>query len=90
MESGDEAVLGSEWGTAVLLAAGPDPYALVTTAVSEAARLSGGARPLQEKRLPPTVDVFGWCSYVIWFNGFIDWCIHSLLYASNFFVCQLI
>lgn len=53
----------AEFDEAVLLAAGPDPFALVEDAVAAAAARSGGARPLREKRLPPNLDSFGWCSW---------------------------
>jgi raffinose synthase len=63
IESGDENVHSERWDAAVLLACGDDPFSLVEAAVAEAARLSGGAKPLHEKKLPPSVDVFGWCSW---------------------------
>lgn len=63
MESGDEAVLGQRWPYALLVAAGADPFELVNAAVAQAASLSGGAKPLSTKRLPPSLDVFGWCSW---------------------------
>ena len=43
IESGDEAVMSSEWEAAVLIAAGYDPYQLADLAVAAAARLSGCA-----------------------------------------------
>ncbi len=63
MESGDDAVLGQRWEHALYMAAGSDPYALVESAVAGAAALSGGSKPLREKQLPPTLDVFGWCTW---------------------------
>lgn len=63
MESGDVTVGTDYFDGAVLLAAGREPYALVEAAVTAAAALSGGARPLREKKLPPNLDVFGWCSW---------------------------
>lgn len=69
IESGDDMVIGSEWPRAVLLASGPDPYALVDLAVPEAASLSGGALPLKQKRLPPSIDVFGWCSWDAYYSS---------------------
>lgn len=66
MESGDDTVAGDFFQDAVLIAAGREPYALIDAAVTAAAALSGGARPLREKRLPPNLDVFGWCSWDRW------------------------
>jgi raffinose synthase len=69
MESGDDSVTGARWESALLIAAGADPFELVDAAVAAAAARSGGARPLAEKRLPPSVDYFGWCSWVrAWFG----------------------
>lgn len=69
MESGDEAVLGRRWAHALLIAAGDDPFALVEYAIPEAASLSGGARPLRSKQLPPSIDVFGWCSWDAFYSS---------------------
>ncbi|KAL4423584.1 hypothetical protein ABPG77_004624 [Micractinium sp. CCAP 211/92] len=63
MESGDDTVATDFFQDAVLIAARREPYALIDAAVTAAAALSGGARPLREKRLPPNLDVFGWCSW---------------------------
>ena len=41
IESGDEGVVAAHWGSALLVAAGWDPFALVDAAVAEAAHLSG-------------------------------------------------
>lgn len=41
IESGDPAVEASSWDSAVLVAAGYDPFSLVDTAVAAAAKLSG-------------------------------------------------
>ena len=37
--------------------------------MAAAAALSGGARPLREKRLPPNLDVFGWCSWDAFYSA---------------------
>jgi raffinose synthase len=77
LESGDDAVLGDYFEAAVLLAAAREPYALIEQAVVAAAALSGGARPLSEKELPPNLDVFGWCSWDRWAAGLqfvLVWC----------------
>ena len=63
IESGDQSVQGSRWGQAVHISAGWDPFDLVDRAVAAAAFLSGGAKPRAEKRLPPSLDVFGWCTW---------------------------
>lgn len=44
IESGDEGVVAAHWGSALLIAAGWDPFALVDAAVAEAAHLSGDHR----------------------------------------------
>lgn len=69
MESGDEAVLGERWPHALLLACGDDPFALIEAAVPEAARYSGTAKPLREKRLPPSIDKFAWCSWDAFYSS---------------------
>jgi hypothetical protein len=48
---------------------GTNPYALVDEAVCQAATLSGGAKPLHTKRLPATIDVFGWCSWDSYYSS---------------------
>lgn len=62
-ESGDESVAASQWGGALLVAAGTDPYDLVDSAVAAAAQLSGGAKPRLSKQLPDFVGSFGWCTW---------------------------
>lgn len=57
LESGSSTVMAAGWEDALLVAAGTDPFALVEEAVVAAAALSGGARPLRDKRVPPTLDV---------------------------------
>lgn len=69
MESGDDAVLGTRWPHALLLASGDDPFALVDAAVPEAAKYSGTAKPLREKRLPPSIDKFAWCSWDAFYSS---------------------
>ena len=69
MESGDDAVLGQRWPHALLLASSDDPFALVDIAVPEAAKYSGTAKPLREKRLPPTIDKFAWCSWDAFYSS---------------------
>lgn len=69
VESGDEAVLGHRWPHTLLAAASSDPYLLIDTAVAHAAQLSGTAKPLRQKRLPSSVDVFGWCSWDAFYSS---------------------
>lgn len=66
MESGDDTVASEYFEDAILMMAGREPYALIEAAVTAAAQRSGGARPLREKRLPPNINVFGWCSWDRW------------------------
>lgn len=47
----------------LLLLAGTDPFYLVDAGVAAAAALSGGAKPRAHKRLPPSLDAFGWCTW---------------------------
>ncbi|KAI7843001.1 hypothetical protein COHA_003334 [Chlorella ohadii] len=63
VESGSPAVTATAWPSALLVAAGRDPFELCQRAVNAAARLSGTARPRAEKEVPPSVDVFGWCTW---------------------------
>ena len=63
VESGDKSVLGSSWDSALLCAAGWEPFGLVERAVAAAGELSGGARPRAAKQLPASLDSFGWCTW---------------------------
>lgn len=63
IESGDDSVMGERWQSALYVAAGGDPFELVDTAVHAAAAISGSAKPRHQKQLPPTLDVFGWCTW---------------------------
>jgi hypothetical protein len=49
---------------ALYLAAGRDVYEVVERGVAAAARLSGTAKPRGQKAVPPSVDLFGWCTWV--------------------------
>jgi raffinose synthase len=82
LESGDDTVKSDYFEDAVLLAAGREPYALIEAAVTAAAALSGGARPLRDKQLPPNLDVFGWCSWDRW-AGWLAWSLHFQRRASQ-------
>jgi raffinose synthase len=37
--------------------------------VAAAAALSGGAAPLSAKQLPPSLDVFGWCTWDAFYSS---------------------
>ena len=63
VESGDLNVLGSHWPSALLVAAGREPFALVEHAVAAAAKLSGGAKARTDKLVPASLDSFGWCTW---------------------------
>lgn len=45
------------------IAAGWDPFVLVEQGVSAAGRISGGSKPRRDKKLPESLDVFGWCTW---------------------------
>eukprot|EP00200_Dunaliella_tertiolecta_P005843 CAMPEP_0202343484 /NCGR_PEP_ID=MMETSP1126-20121109/3581_1 /ASSEMBLY_ACC=CAM_ASM_000457 /TAXON_ID=3047 /ORGANISM="Dunaliella tertiolecta, Strain CCMP1320" /LENGTH=1166 /DNA_ID=CAMNT_0048934551 /DNA_START=372 /DNA_END=3872 /DNA_ORIENTATION=- len=63
VESGDNRVVAEKWDSVLHVSAGWDPYLLVEQGVQAAARLSGGAAPRATKLLPPSIDVFGWCTW---------------------------
>ncbi len=58
----NSAVTGHEL-IGLFLAAGDDPYSLVTTAARSVMRWLGTGRLREEKRLPAFVDQFGWCTW---------------------------
>jgi raffinose synthase len=61
-ETGDPAVVATEV-TALFVAVGEDPYALMTAAAASAAAAMGRGRLRGEKPLPAFVDHFGWCTW---------------------------
>ncbi|KIY97157.1 hypothetical protein MNEG_10808 [Monoraphidium neglectum] len=63
VESGDDSKLGESFDSVLMLLAGTDPFYLVDAGVAAAAALSGGAKPRAHKRLPPSLDAFGWCTW---------------------------
>lgn len=69
IESGDDAVVKDFWDHAVLFAVGTDPYSLIDTAIAEAAKYSGGAKPLRNKTIPKTLDLFAWCSWDAFYSA---------------------
>jgi hypothetical protein len=64
VESGAADVAAASFAGALLVAAGREPFALVRAGVAAAAARSGGAPPREAKAAPPTVDLFGWCTWV--------------------------
>lgn len=54
---------------ALLVATGTDPFQLVHDAVVAAASLSGGALALQQKTIPASADVFGWCTWDAFYSS---------------------
>eukprot|EP00890_Picochlorum_soloecismus_P006142 jgi/Picsp_1/6529/NSC_03872-R1_raffinose synthase len=69
IESGDKAIKSSEWKKCLLIAVDPDPYKLVDMAVPKAAAYSGGAKPLDQKVIPQSLDLFGWCSWDAFYSS---------------------
>lgn len=69
MESGCETVLGASFPRALYLAAAWDPFELVDAAVAGAAALSGGAKPLWQKQVPGSLDLFGWCTWDAFYSS---------------------
>eukprot|EP00775_Hariotina_reticulata_P012148 gene12148-12286_t len=63
VESGDDNKLGTSWDSLLLMACSTDPFHLVDAGVAAAAALSGGAGPRSMKRLPSSLDGFGWCTW---------------------------
>lgn len=63
IESGTADVVADSWRSALLVAAGSEPYELVNRAVAAAARLSGTSKPRDEKHVPAIADLFGWCTW---------------------------
>jgi raffinose synthase len=51
--------------------------------VTAAARLSGGALPLSAKQLPPSLDVFGWCTWDAFYSTVSAKGIHDGLQSLN-------
>ncbi len=69
VDSGNADVRTDRWDNLLYIAAGRDPYDLVQRSVVAAARLSGGARSLQEKQIPPSIDYFGWCTWDAFYSN---------------------
>ena len=63
VESGSPEVTAAAWGGALYAAAGADPFTLLRRGVAAAAARSGGARARADKAVPPSADVFGWCTW---------------------------
>ena len=69
IESGDKAIVGHDWSSIVLVAVDRNPYDLVDRAVPLAALYSGGGRTLSEKKVPKSLDYFGWCSWDAFYSS---------------------
>ncbi|CAA7409828.1 unnamed protein product [Spirodela intermedia] len=64
IESGDTGTAGASFSHSVFLSAGQrDPFAAVSDAVSAASSHLQTFRQRLEKKLPPIVDLFGWCTW---------------------------
>lgn len=63
IESGDKAIIGNAWASTLLVSVDKNPYDLVERAISQAAFYSGKGKSLHEKKLPKSLDFFGWCSW---------------------------
>lgn len=63
VETGDEAVMVPAGAGLVYVAAGSDPFELITRGVAEVAERLGTFRTRAQKPLPPACDVFGWCTW---------------------------
>jgi raffinose synthase len=61
-ESGDAAVT-SKGMRALYVAVGEDPFELVKDGFSNVAAATGTFQTLDKKKLPPSVDDFGWCTW---------------------------
>ncbi|CAA6672606.1 unnamed protein product [Spirodela intermedia] len=62
--SGDTGTAGASFSHSVFLSAGQrDPFAAVSDAVSAASSHLQTFRQRLEKKLPPIVDLFGWCTW---------------------------
>lgn len=69
VDSGNADVRTNRWDNLLYVAAGTNPYELVQRSVVAAARLSGGAKPLLDKAVPPSVDYFGWCTWDAFYSN---------------------
>ncbi|KAI3436643.1 hypothetical protein D9Q98_006059 [Chlorella vulgaris] len=63
VSSGAPDVQAVSWPSALLVAAGRDPFELLERGVAAAARLSGTAKPRAHKEVPAACEVFGWCTW---------------------------
>ena len=62
IETGDPALVVTP-GTALFVATGKDPYALLTDSAGAVAKHFGGRRLRIEKPIPDFVNLFGWCTW---------------------------
>jgi raffinose synthase len=63
VETGDEGVMVPAGAGLVYVAAGSDPYELITRGVAEVAQRLGTFRTREQKVVPPAIDGFGWCTW---------------------------
>ena len=61
-ESGDAAVASKEM-RALYVAVGDNPFDLIKKSFADVAETTGTFQTLDEKKLPPSVDDFGWCTW---------------------------
>lgn len=69
IESGDTAIVGENWSSVVLVAVDRNPYDLVERAIPQAAFYSGGGKKLADKKVPKSLDYFGWCSWDAFYSS---------------------
>jgi hypothetical protein len=62
-------VTGHDWSSALLISVDKDPYELINKAVASSARLSGTSKKLADKRVPKSLDYFGWCSWDAFYSA---------------------
>jgi len=63
LESGDPEERDLTISTSLLIAAGSDPFKLLERAFAAVADRTGTFRVRSAKPLPPSLDVFGWCTW---------------------------
>ncbi|KAL6974137.1 putative galactinol--sucrose galactosyltransferase 6 [Sarracenia purpurea var. burkii] len=63
LESGDADTTSSEFTHSVYISAGTDPFRTITDAIRAVKLHLKTFRQRHEKKLPPIVDYFGWCTW---------------------------
>lgn len=69
VESGAAGVASDTFPSALLVAAGRDPFEVVARGVAAAAALSGTSKPSAAKEMPATADLFGCVPYHLMRQG---------------------